>query len=236
MGLVAWAFSAALLSEPFHGHRAQVAAFAMAVVLEVAIVTLAWLVLGALLGLVLFAAFVLLDFGLRWAFRVDKAQFGTFAIAVVLEFAIVTITAIFLGILTSLVLLAAFVLLDLGLRWRDPKQKRQTQLLPLLSQFASYGRFYQLCWIFSPMHKQTRSSVGDGSDRHRMGTLSSFPSEPCRLSSRQPLNLPKTLLSWIGGMVTSCVTLVRRAACLSFTIRRRKRRFSSPQPNSGVQC
>jgi hypothetical protein len=128
MGLAAWAFSAALLSEPFHGHKAQLAAFAIAVVLELVIVALAWSFFGVLMSLVLLAAFVLLDLGLLWAFHLDKAQLGAFSLVVVPEFAIVTLAAIFLGILTSLVLLAAFVLLDIGLRWGDPNQKWKTQV------------------------------------------------------------------------------------------------------------
>jgi hypothetical protein len=57
-----------------------------------------------------------------------KRNRAPFFLAVVLEFAIVTLAALFLGVLTSLVLFAAFVLLDLGLRWRHPTQKRETQI------------------------------------------------------------------------------------------------------------
>jgi MFS family permease len=81
MGLAAWAFSAALLSEPFHGHKAQLAAFAIAVVLELVIVALAWSFFGVLMSLVLLAAFVLLDIGLRWGDPNQKWKTQVFAAA-----------------------------------------------------------------------------------------------------------------------------------------------------------
>jgi hypothetical protein len=66
MGFTTWAFSAALLSKPFNGDKAQSAARAIAVVLEIVMVALAARFLGVLISLVLLAAFVLLHLGLRW--------------------------------------------------------------------------------------------------------------------------------------------------------------------------
>jgi hypothetical protein len=76
-----WALSTALLSEPFHGHKAQLAAFAIAVVLELVIVTLATRYFGILTSLVLLAAFVLLHLGLRWKDSNQKTKTHALAAA-----------------------------------------------------------------------------------------------------------------------------------------------------------